>query len=148
MKRILVAVLPHGEGLPLPAKATGGSSGFDLCAATDVEMTLHPGERAMVPTGMKVAIPEGYEWQVRPRSGNAAKLGLTVLNSPGTVDSDYRGEVKVILINLGDGPVSIRRGDRIAQAVLCEVPPAEMVRVDSLPGSERGDGGFGHTGSA
>lgn len=145
MNRILVSVLPHGEGLPLPVRATAGSSGFDLPAAIDGEITLGPGERAVVPTGIRVAVPEGFEWQVRPRSGNAAKQGLTVLNSPGTVDSDYRGEVGVILINLGACPVSIRRGDRIAQAVLCEVPETEIVRVESLPETGRGDGGFGHS---
>ncbi len=145
VNRILVSVLPHGEGLPLPVRATAGSSGFDLHAAIDGETTLSPGQRTVVPTGIRVAIPDGFEWQVRSRSGNAAKLGLTVLNSPGTVDSDYRGEVGVVLINLGDDPVTIRRGDRIAQAVLCEVPEADIVRVDSLPETGRGDGGFGHS---
>lgn len=148
MKRILVEVLPHGEGLPLPARATGGSSGFDLMAALEDAISILPGARALVPTGIRVAVPEGYEWQVRPRSGMAAKQGLTVLNSPGTVDSDYRGEVKVILVNHGEGPATIARGDRIAQAVLCEVPDVELVRVENLPATGRGDGGFGHTGRA
>ncbi len=148
MKRILVEVLPHGEGLPLPARATAGSSGFDLLAAVEGPVTILPGGRALVPTGIRVAIPEGHEWQVRPRSGMAAKLGLTVLNSPGTVDSDYRGEIKVPLVNHGEGPATIARGDRIAQAVLCEVPAAELARVESLPATGRGDGGFGHTGRA
>ncbi len=144
--RVLVSVLPHGEGLPLPSPATPGSSGYDLHAAIESDITLHPGERALVPTGLMVAIPPGYEWQVRPRSGNAARHGLTVLNTPGTVDSDYRGEVKVLLVNLGEHPVKLARGDRIAQAVLGGVPRAEIVPVRDLPPSGRGEGGFGHTG--
>lgn len=144
--RVLVSVMPHGEGLPLPARATPGSSGWDLHAAVGTELVLHPGERALVPTGLRVAVPQGFEWQIRPRSGAALRSGLAVLNSPGTVDSDYRGEVGVVLANLGEVPLTIRRGDRIAQAVLCAVPEMELVVVDELPATGRGDGGFGHTG--
>lgn len=144
--RIGLTVLPHGRGLPLPSKATSGSSGVDLRAALADDLVIQPGGRSLVPTGLIVEIPEGWEWQVRPRSGLAARDGLTVLNSPGTVDSDYRGEVKVILVNLGDRPVTLQRGDRIAQAVLARVADAELVERDGLGSTERGEGGFGHTG--
>jgi len=132
--------------LPLPAYATPGSSGMDLMADVPSDLTLPPGGRARVPTGFAVAVPEGHELQVRPRSGLAAKAGVTVLNAPGTVDSDYRGEVQVILVNLSDVPFAIRRGDRIAQAVLCPVARALPVEEATLPDTHRGAGGFGSTG--
>ncbi len=136
--------LPHGEGLPLPAYATEGAAGMDVVAAEDLD--LAPGARHAVATGFAMAIPENYEVQVRPRSGLALKHGITCLNTPGTIDSDYRGEVKVILANLGDAPFPIRRGDRIAQLVLAPVCRASLHVVDSLDQTERGSGGFGHTG--
>ena len=140
--------LPHGEGLPLPAYETEGAAGMDLRAAVPEEapVTLQPGARQMIPTGLSMAIPEGYEVQVRPRSGLAAKHGLTCLNSPGTVDSDYRGELKVILINLGAEPFVIRRGERIAQMVVAPVTRGRFQEVDVLPETVRGEGGFGSTG--
>ena len=140
--------LPHGEGLPLPAYETEGAAGMDLRAAVPegAPVTLQPGARQMIPTGLSMAIPEGYEVQVRPRSGLAAKHGLTCLNSPGTVDSDYRGELKVILINLGAEPFAIRRGERIAQMVVAPVTRGRFQEVDVLPETARGEGGFGSTG--
>ena len=140
--------LPHGEGLPLPAYETEGAAGMDLRAAVPEEapVTLQPGARQMIPTGLSMAIPEGYEVQVRPRSGLAAKHGLTCLNSPGTVDSDYRGELKVILINLGAEPFVIQRGERIAQMVVAPVTRGRFQEVDVLPETVRGEGGFGSTG--
>jgi dUTP pyrophosphatase len=145
---IAVRRLPHAEGLPLPAYETTGSAGMDLRAAVPDEepMILKPGARAMVPTGMCWAIPEGFEVQIRPRSGLAAKAGVTCLNTPGTIDSDYRGEVKVILINLGEDDFTIRRGDRIAQMVAAPVAQAGWMEVDSLDETVRGAGGFGSTG--
>ena len=134
----------RGEPLPLPAYATEGAAGLDLRA--DAPATLAPGERALVPTGISIAIPAGFEGQVRPRSGLALREGVTCLNSPGTIDSDYRGEVGVILANLGQKPVTITRGDRIAQLVIAAVARAEMAEVTELPGTSRGPGGFGHTG--
>ena len=146
--QIRVQRLPHAEGLPLPAYETSGAAGMDLRAAVpeDEPMTLRPGSRAMVPTGLSIAVPQGYEAQVRPRSGLAARQGITCLNTPGTVDSDYRGEVKVILINLGEEDAVIRRGDRIAQMVICPVVQARWAEVDSLDETSRGAGGFGSTG--
>ncbi len=141
-----VAVLPSGQGLPLPSRATPGSSGVDLLAAVDGDVHIDPGGRALVPTGICVSIPAGFEWQIRPRSGLAVKQGLTVLNSPGTVDSDYRGEVGVVLVNLGERPVTVSRGDRIAQAVLCRVETPRLVPLAELPPTGRSDGGFGSTG--
>lgn len=135
---------PRGEPLPLPTYATAGAAGLDLRA--DAAVVLAPGERALVPTGLAIAVPEGYEAQVRPRSGLALREGITCLNSPGTIDSDYRGEVGVILANLGQKPVSIARGDRIAQMVIAPVARAELVEIAALPGTSRGAGGFGHTG--
>ena len=150
MTEVNVAVLPlpHFEGLQLPAYETAGSAGMDVRAAVpDGEpMVLAPGERAMVPTGLSVAIPQGYEIQVRPRSGLAAKHGLTCLNTPGTIDSDYRGEIKVILVNLGQEAFTIQRGERIAQLVLAPVTRLAWQSVDSLDETERGAGGFGSTG--
>jgi dUTP pyrophosphatase len=135
---------PRGEPLPLPAYATDGAAGLDLRA--DVTLSLAPGERALVPTGLAVAVPPGYEAQVRPRSGLALRDGVTCLNTPGTIDSDYRGEVGVILVNLGQKHASIARGDRIAQLVLSAVARAELVEASALPPTGRGAGGFGHTG--
>ncbi|MEH6808376.1 MAG: dUTP diphosphatase [Hyphomonas oceanitis] len=150
MKNVTVSVrpLPHFEGLNLPAYETAGSAGMDVRAAVpeDEPMVLAPGARAMVPTGLSVAIPEGYEIQVRPRSGLAAKHGLTCLNTPGTIDSDYRGEIKVILINLGAEPFTIARGERIAQLVLAPVTQLGWAKVDTLDETSRGTGGFGSTG--
>lgn len=136
--------LPHGHGLPLPAYATPGAAGMDLVAAE--ELILRPGSRAAVATGFSVAIPPGYEIQVRPRSGLALKYGITVPNTPGTIDSDYRGEVKVILINHSDDNFPIQRGDRIAQLVLAPVTLARWDEVDELDATMRGEGGFGSTG--
>ncbi len=144
--RILVERLPEGEGLPLPSYATPGSAGMDLYAAIDEDITLMPGERTLVPTGLKIAVPDGYEAQIRPRSGLALKNGVTLVNTPGTIDSDYRGALQVIVINLGNEPVTIRRGDRIAQMVIAPVVRAELYETDSLPETSRGVGGFGHTG--
>ena len=135
---------PRGEPLPLPAYATEGSAGLDLRA--DIKVALAPGERALVPTGISLAIPGGFEGQVRPRSGLALREGITCLNSPGTIDSDYRGEVSVILVNLGQKPATVQRGDRIAQLVLARVERAELAESASLPQTGRGEGGFGHTG--
>lgn len=145
---IQVTILPHGEGLPLPAYATEHSAGADLLAAVDGELPLAPGARALVPTGIAVAIPPGYEIQIRPRSGLAIRHGITCLNSPGTVDADYRGEIRVILANLGQETFTLRRGDRIAQMVLAPVARIAWERVEELPATERGEGGFGHTGVA
>jgi dUTP pyrophosphatase len=144
--RLVIKILPHGEGLPFPAYASTGAAGIDLAAAVDQSLTLNPKHRALVPTGIAIALPEGYEGQVRPRSGLALKHGITVLNSPGTIDGDYRGEVQVILANLGTEPVTIRRGDRIAQLVVAPVTRVKIERVADLPESERGAGGFGSTG--
>ena len=146
--QIGVQRLPHAEGLPLPAYETPGAAGMDLRAAVadDEPVTLRPGARAMVPTGLGIAVPQGFEAQVRPRSGLAARQGITCLNTPGTIDSDYRGEVKVILINLGEEDAVIRRGDRIAQLVICPVVQASWAVADSLDETSRGAGGFGSTG--
>jgi dUTP pyrophosphatase len=136
--------LPHGEGLALPAYATAGAAGMDVLSAEEV--TLGPGARHAVATGFALAIPPGYEIQVRPRSGLALKHGITLPNTPGTIDSDYRGELKIILINLGQEPFPIQRGDRIAQLVLAPVVLAEWHDVEKLDGTARGEGGFGSTG--
>jgi dUTP pyrophosphatase len=135
--------------LPLPGRATPGSAGFDLCAALEKDLELLPGGRVDVPTGIALAIPPGYEGQVRPRSGLAGRYGVMLVNAPGTIDSDYRGELRVLLYNSGDQPLVIRRGDRVAQLVIAPVLPATWVEVasaDELGASERGSGGFGHTG--
>lgn len=144
---ISVTRLPHNADLPLPVYETAQSAGMDLAAAVDAPLTLAPGERAMVPTGLAIALPAGYEAQVRPRSGLAAKNGVTVLNTPGTVDADYRGEVKVILVNLGETAFEIERGMRIAQMVIAPVTQARFAEVDTLPETARGTGGFGSTGT-
>ena len=136
--------LPHGAGLPLPAYATSGAAGMDVVSAEDV--TIAPGARHAVATGLALAIPQGYEVQVRPRSGLALKHGITVPNTPGTIDSDYRGELKVILINHGTEPFAIQRGDRIAQLVLAPVVQAMWEEVAELDATDRGEGGFGSTG--
>ena len=148
MKEIEVEVktLPHFEGLPLPEYQTHGASGFDLCAACETSIRLAPGERILVPTGLQAAIPHGFELQIRPRSGLAVKHGLTMLNTPGTIDSDYRGEIKLIVINLGAEPFLIERGMRMAQAVLAEVLKAKLIPADNLSATGRAEGGFGHTG--
>lgn len=150
MNEVNVAVLPlpHFDGLQLPAYETDGSAGMDVRAAVPEGelMVLAPGARTMVPTGLSVAIPQGYEIQVRPRSGLAAKHGLTCLNTPGTIDSDYRGEIKVILVNLGQEAFTIQRGERIAQLVLAPVTRLAWQAVDSLDETARGAGGFGSTG--
>lgn len=140
--------LDHGRGLEPPRQQTAGAAGVDLLAALDAAevMTIAPAQRALVPTGMMVALPTGYEAQIRPRSGLAAKHGVTVLNSPGTVDADYRGEIKVILINHGDAPFEIRRGDRIAQMVIAPVSSVTFELVETLDATARGAGGFGSTG--
>ena len=145
---IAVVQMAHAQGLPLPAYETLGAAGMDLRAAVEDEapVVLRPGSRAMVPTGLCIAVPAGFEFQVRPRSGLAAKAGITCLNSPGTVDSDYRGELKVILINLGAEDFIIRRGERIAQMVVAPVVQAAWQQVDSLDETARGAGGFGSTG--
>ncbi|MBN1807918.1 MAG: dUTP diphosphatase [Planctomycetes bacterium] len=144
--RMLVERLAHGEGLELPEYKTAGSSGMDLHAAVEEEETIEPGGIALVPTGLKMAIPEGYEAQVRARSGLAIKHGICVLNGPGTVDSDYRGEVKVILANLGKEEFAVKRGDRIAQMVIMRVEKARIEEVDEVPETVRGEGGFGSSG--
>ena len=143
---IRIRRLTHAEGLPLPAYATDGAAGADLCAAVNQEMVIEPGDRAAVPTGLVLEIPQGYEGQVRPRSGLAIKAGLTIVNAPGTIDSDYRGELKVLLVNLGSDSVSINRGDRIAQLLVAPVTRASFIETEDLTASDRGEGGFGSTG--
>lgn len=144
--KVLIKRLPHAGGLPTPSKGTPGSAGFDLTAAVAETQTLGPGERALIPTGFVFAIPSRYEGQIRPRSGKAFNQGITVLNSPGTIDSDYRGEVKVLLVNLGEWRVFIERGDRIAQIVFSMVPDVSLEEISGLDETVRGVGGFGHTG--
>lgn len=143
---VRVLRLDHGEDLPLPSFATAGAAGADLRAAIAETLSLAPGERALVPTGYAMEIPLGFEMQVRPRSGLAARHGVTVLNTPGTIDSDYRGEIKVLLVNLGQETVEIARGERIAQIVLAPVVTCRFEPVAALSGSARGEGGFGSTG--
>jgi len=144
---IIAKRLPHAAGLPLPQRMTAGSSGCDVCAALDEPLELLPGSRALVPTGFCFEIPHGYEIQVRPRSGLAVKNGITVLNAPGTIDADYRGEVKVILVNLSPQPFVVRHGDRIAQLVPMQVASQlSFSEQKSIAESDRGEGGFGSTG--
>lgn len=143
---VRVKYLSHHEGLPPLERMTSGSSGFDIRAACSEEIVIEPGSRALVPSGFILSIPEGFEGQIRPRSGLAANEGISVLNSPGTIDSDYRGEVKVILHNWGSKRVVVRRGDRIAQIVFIRLPSIEIVEDASLDETDRGSGGFGHTG--
>jgi dUTP pyrophosphatase len=137
-----------GAGLPLPAPATPGSAGSDLRAAIDSEITIEPGARELIPTGFAIAVPEGYEAQVRPRSGLALAHGILLPNSPGTIDSDYRGELKVIVMNAGEARFVVKRGDRIAQLVIAPVAKPSFREVEQLDDTERGAGGFGHTGGA
>ena len=146
MSQILVKRLPHAQGLPLPAYQSAGSAGMDVMAAVASPLTLAPLQRALVPTGLQIALPHGFEAQIRPRSGLALKHGITVLNSPGTIDADYRGEISVLLINLGEAPFEILHGMRIAQMVVAPVIQAQFMETDELPGSARGERGFGSTG--
>lgn len=144
MAEVLITRLPHGEGLPLPGRATEGSAGFDIASAEDA--VLQPMERRLFGTGFAVAIPEGWEIQIRPRSGLAYKHGITLPNTPATIDSDYRGELKIALVNLGAEPFTVERGMRIGQLVVARVPEASFREVTELPPSGRGAGGFGSTG--
>jgi dUTP pyrophosphatase len=143
---IRVRRLPEAMDLPLPQLATAHSAGFDLRARLDRPLELEPRARAHIPTGIAIALPEGFEGQVRPRSGLARRHGISLVNSPGTIDADYRGEIGVLLVNLGDEPVTFSRGDRIAQLVVQRLPTVELIEVEQLPESDRGQGGFGHTG--
>jgi dUTP pyrophosphatase len=145
--RVQIARLRGAEDLPLPSRATTGSSGFDLHAAVHAELSIEPGGRALVPTGVRIAVPPGYEAQVRPRSGLALRHGIVLPNAPGTIDSDYRGEIQVILWNVGREAFVVRRGDRIAQLVIAPVVHAEWREVDELDPTARGAGGFGHSGA-
>ncbi len=142
-----VVRLPHAEGLPLPSYATDGAAGMDLLAAVAAPLVIPPGGRALVPTGLTIALPPGYELQVRPRSGLALKNGITLPNSPGTIDEDYRGELGVIVLNTGSEPFTVERGMRIAQAVIAPVVRAAWREVAALPETSRGTGGFGSTGT-
>ena len=143
---VKVMRLPSGEGLPLPARMTAQAAGFDLPAAVAGPVVLRPGDIALVPCGFAMALPAGYEAQVRPRSGLASRHGVTLVNSPGTIDADYRGEVQVPLINLGRADFTVERGMRVAQMLVLPVPPVSVVEVDELDATDRGAGGFGHTG--
>jgi len=147
MVNVPVVILPHANDLALPAYATEQSAGMDLLAAIDAPITLAPLERKLIPTGLSIALPDGYEAQVRPRSGLALKSGISIVNAPGTVDADYRGEIGVILINLSDQPFTIERGMRIAQMVIAPYTRIRWNQVHTLPESERGAGGFGSTGT-
>lgn len=146
MTDVQITRLPHGKDLPLPAYQSDLAAGMDLLAAVAEPVTLAPGKRALIPTGIAIALPAGFEAQVRPRSGLAAKQGVTVLNTPGTIDADYRGEVQVILINLGEAAVMIERGMRIAQMVIAPISRAKLRETPALPATGRGSGGFGSTG--
>lgn len=145
--KVKLMTLAHADGLPVPAYATKQSAGMDLAAALEDAVEIAPGERALIPTGIAIALPEGFEAQIRPRSGLAAKNGVTVLNTPGTIDADYRGEIKVILINHGQDPFTVERGMRIAQMVIAKYETVEWQQVRSLEDTERGSGGFGSTGT-
>ncbi len=136
----------HSLDLPLPRYMTAGSAGLDICAANEEDLIIGIGQRVLVPTGLAIAVPDDCEAQIRPRSGLAIKHGLTLLNSPGTIDSDYRGEIKLIVINLGDKEYILKRGERVAQMVFARVLKPEIVEVEVLAGTDRGTGGFGHTG--
>ncbi|MGC8668431.1 MAG: dUTP diphosphatase [Chthonomonadales bacterium] len=144
--KVRVHRLPHGAGLPLPAYATPGAAGMDLRAAVEEAVTLRPGERCLVPTGIRIALPEGFEAQIRPRSGLALHKGIGMVNAPGTIDSDYRGEISVILVNLSGETQTIQRGDRIAQMVVAPIVKAQWIEVADMDDTQRGSGGFGHTG--
>jgi len=141
-----IARRPGGHDLPLPSRATAAASGYDLHAAVESDLVIAPGDRALIPTGFSIAVPEGYEAQIRPRSGLALEHGIVLPNAPGTIDADYRGELKVIVMNAGEKSFTVRRGDRIAQLVIAPVAVAEWVEVLELQETERGGGGFGHTG--
>jgi dUTP pyrophosphatase len=143
---IQIKRLPSGEGLPLPAKMTAHAAGFDLAAAVAGPTTVEPGDIKLIPCGFAMALPAGYEAQIRPRSGLAVKHGITMINTPGTIDADYRGEVHVPLINLGKIAFTIQRGMRIAQMLIAPVPQVNLIEVDQLDSTDRGAGGFGHTG--
>lgn len=145
MEKLKIRIV-NTSSLPLPQYSTPLSAGMDLRANIEVPLTITPMGRVLVPTGIRIELPEGYEAQIRPRSGLAAKHGVTVLNTPGTIDADYRGEIKVILVNLSDTPFTIERGERIAQMVISSYTRAEWIETDELGESERGEGGFGHTG--
>jgi len=147
MTEVAVKRLPHGADLPLPASATADSAGLDLLAAIDAPQTLAPGARALIPTGLAIALPRGFEAQVRPRSGLALKNGITVLNSPGTIDADYRGEIGVVLINMADEPFEISRGMRIAQMIVAPVTQLVWQEQEDLSETARGTGGYGSTGT-
>jgi len=144
--KFLIAKVAGAEDLPLPARMSKGAAGMDLYAGVTADETLKPGEIKTIPTGIKISIPEGFEAQIRPRSGLAAKYGVTMVNAPGTVDSDYRGEIRVILVNLGKEGFTVRRGDRIAQMVINKIETPEFELAEALDETERGEGGFGHTG--
>lgn len=144
--KVLFKKLDHGQGVDLPSYESKEAAGMDIRAAVDEHIILKPGERRLIPTGFQMALPEGYEAQIRPRSGLAYKNGITMLNSPGTIDSDYRGEVKVLAINHGSEPFTVSKGDRIAQMVIAPVYQPGIAEVDELPATNRGDGGFGSTG--
>ena len=146
MIQVRVKRLPHGQGIPLPLKMTPHAAGFDIHAAVDAPLTIPPGEVRLVPCGFALAIPAGHEAQVRPRSGLSTKFGITLINSPGTIDADYRGEVFVPLVNHGRSPFVVERAMRIAQMLILPVPPVELIEVDDLDATPRGGGGFGHTG--
>lgn len=146
MITVKIKRLSHNSDLPLPKKMSDHSSGFDIMAAMDEPLHISPGDRALVPTGIALSIPPGYEGQIRPRSGLATKYGISIPNAPGTIDADYRGEVKVALINLGHQAVTLKRGDRIAQLIIAPVPPVVLQEVSELEPTLRADGGFGHTG--
>ena len=145
--RVILQRLPGSEGLPLPSYATDDAAGADIRAALKQLLVLEPGDRALVPTGFCMALPPGFEGQIRPRSGRALREGLTLLNTPGTIDADYRGEVSILVINLGREPLTIKRGDRVAQMVIAPVLRAAFTAGEVLPASKRGAGGFGHTGT-
>ena len=144
--RVLVTRVSPEADLPLPEYATPASSGLDLRACLSAPVTLAPGKRALIGTGLAMALPEGFEAQIRPRSGLAAEHGVTLLNSPGTIDADYRGEIRLVVVNLGEAPYTIRRGDRIGQMIVARVTRARLEEVKELPATRRGTGGFGHTG--
>jgi dUTP pyrophosphatase len=146
MHTVQLCQLQGNEDIPLPAKMSAGASGFDLCAAVTEEVVLHPGEWKLIPTGISLAMPDHLEAQVRPRSGLALRHGISMLNTPGTIDADYRGEIKVIMVNFGDQPFRVQRGDRIAQLVFQEVAKVKLETVEQLSTTVRGAGGFGHTG--
>ena len=144
--KIFIKKLNHGKDLPLPCYMTDGAAGMDLYACVDEEVVIEPAKIKLIPTGISMSMPEGYEAQIRPRSGLAAKHGISIVNTPGTIDSDYRGEIKIIMINFGDKPFLVKRGDRIAQMVINKIETPEVIETDNLNETERGEGGFGSTG--